>query len=39
VEAARDLFFQSGAEERRWQALTLANSNVATLQHGETARV
>ncbi len=29
----RGLFFQTGAEERRWQALTLANSAVAALQH------
>ncbi len=29
----RELFFQEGSEERRWQGLTLANSNVASLQH------
>jgi hypothetical protein len=35
VEAVRGMFFQPGAEQRRWQALVLANSNVAMLQHGE----
>lgn len=29
------MFFQPEAEQRRWQALVLANSNVAMLQHGE----
>ena len=33
VKSVRGLFFQAGAEERRWQALTLANSAVAALQH------
>ena len=31
----RGMFFQPEAEQRRWQALVLANSNVAMLQHGE----
>ena len=35
VEAVRGMFFQPEAEQRRWQALVLANSNVAMLQHGE----
>jgi len=33
VEAVRGMFFQPGAEQRRRQALTLANSAVAALQH------
>jgi len=33
VGTVRSLFFQTGAEQRRWQALTLANSAVAALQH------
>lgn len=37
VEAVQGMFFQAGAEQRLWQALVLANSNVAMLQHGELA--
>lgn len=39
VEAARGLFFQPGAELRRWQALVLTNSNVAMLQHGDSVQM